>query len=372
MLNSETIYSYLVLGSDLVNLRRKLFHRSRNPHIKYPEVEVLKLKQELMFLFDLDINSLEEIKPNHIPYEITSFIKSKTKEVIFSLLVLLGYCLHFWWKKELSNENLSKIEKVLNQTIEKLNSEIFELEEPISDFLNKKKNVRSVKAIDSFFSELSDVIYSKIEEIEIKEIKEISPTITKVLFISADPKNSKIIRILEECKIIKKELESDINEKFYFNPEYLVTADELTGYISRFQPKIVHFSVRGSNVKRIKIPINDEEEISIEPELLGNIFDVFKEFVQCVILNGCYTDDYAKAIGQYIKCVVGTKGIDKKADEVSLKFAQGFYRGIGRVGNIGSALKLGEIQVELLNIKSKNIGEIYTRDNKDPNQIMLI
>ena len=43
----------------------------------------------------------------------------------------------------------------------------------------------------------------------------------------------------------------------------------------------------------------------VQPEALAALFEQFANQVDCVLLNACYSENQAKAIGKYIKHVIG-------------------------------------------------------------------
>ncbi|MEM6399635.1 MAG: hypothetical protein AAF757_05290 [Cyanobacteria bacterium P01_D01_bin.116] len=69
----------------------------------------------------------------------------------------------------------------------------------------------------------------------------------KILILSANPKNTKNLRLDEEIREIKNTLQlSPHRDEFEIITESAVQVDDLTRFLSHYQPTIVHFSGHGT------------------------------------------------------------------------------------------------------------------------------
>jgi hypothetical protein len=60
---------------------------------------------------------------------------------------------------------------------------------------------------------------------------------------------------------------------------------------------------------------------------LAALFKLHAEYVNCVLLNVCYSEKPAEAISQYINYTIGMN--QPIEDQAAIVFAQGFYDGLG-------------------------------------------
>ena len=83
----------------------------------------------------------------------------------------------------------------------------------------------------------------------------------------------------------------------------------------------------------------------VSSEALADLFKLFSERVECVVLNACYSEFQAKAIVRHINYVVGmSKAI---GDRAAIEFSVGFYTAIGAGESIEFAYQLGCNAIQL-------------------------
>jgi len=86
----------------------------------------------------------------------------------------------------------------------------------------------------------------------------------------------------------------------------------------------------------------------VSPEVLKSLFELVVSYVECVILNACYSETQAKAIAEHIDYVVGMS--QAIGDKAATAFSVGFYRAVGAGRTIEDAFNFGVVELGLLNI----------------------
>lgn len=173
---------------------------------------------------------------------------------------------------------------------------------------------------------------------------------TTILFIAADPINESHLRIGEEFREIDEQLSlSKLRDRFKLElPQLSLRSRDITRALLNIQPRIVHFSGHGTPNGALCFENEIGEMHDVQPESLAVLFEQFAEQINCVVLNACYSDVQAKAIGQYINYVIGmNKAIGDKA---AIAFALGFYQALGAGRSIEDAYRLGCVQIRLLGV----------------------
>jgi hypothetical protein len=191
----------------------------------------------------------------------------------------------------------------------------------------------------------------------------------KILFLAANPKDTNPLRIGEEVSAIEEELlMAKFREKFDLEQEHAVKAEKLSKYLLDFKPDIVHFSGHGSKTGQIYLESTTGMSHPVGLRALTNIFSVLRDNIRCVVLNACYSEAQARAISSSIDCVLGmSKAI---GDEAAIRFAQGFYRGIGYGRDLETSFKLGCAQIDLLSLEEESTPRILWKDDK-PRKIVF-
>lgn len=83
----------------------------------------------------------------------------------------------------------------------------------------------------------------------------------------------------------------------------------------------------------------------VSPESLTNLFKLFNNKIECVILNGCYSEVQAQAISQDISYVIGIN--HEMSDQTAIKFAVGFYDALGAGRSYDDAYEFGCNTIDL-------------------------
>lgn len=168
---------------------------------------------------------------------------------------------------------------------------------------------------------------------------------TKILFLAANPISTTRLRLDEEVQKISLNLKlAKERDNLILSQEWAVTPDILMQAILDTSPQIIHFSGHG---EQEGIYLEDEQgkPQSVGTEALANLFRLFQDSVQCVLLNACYSAAQAKAIKEHIPHVIGMSSAIQ--DTSAISFTTGFYKAIGAGRDIPFAFELGKTAVQL-------------------------
>jgi hypothetical protein len=173
---------------------------------------------------------------------------------------------------------------------------------------------------------------------------------TAILFLAADPTNASRLRLGEEFREIQEKLKlAKLREKFNLElPQLSVRPADISQALLDVQPQIVHFSGHGTSTGALCFENQTGQIQLVQPDALAALFEQFAKQVKCVLLNACYSDIQAKAIGKHIKYVIGMN--QAIGDKAAIAFAIGFYQALGAGRTIEDAYKLGCVQIRLQGI----------------------
>lgn len=85
--------------------------------------------------------------------------------------------------------------------------------------------------------------------------------------------------------------------------------------------------------------------------------------MNCVLLNGCYTEIQAKIIAEYIPYVIGMKR--SITDKAALDFALGFYDALGSGRSIEFAYHLGCSAIQMAGLSEHLTPILYKKTESD-------
>lgn len=174
-------------------------------------------------------------------------------------------------------------------------------------------------------------------------------TRTTILFLAANSEAQTKSELGQEARDIEEGLQqAELRSQFRFEPMLAVTSRDILPAIRQSQPRIVHFAGKAS---KGGLAFYDKagKSVSVNEKQLGSIFELFTKIIECVVLNGCYSEVQAEAIAQHIPYVVGVK--QEAGSAAALEFAVGFYSALGAGESIENAFNHGRATIRLAGIE---------------------
>lgn len=197
----------------------------------------------------------------------------------------------------------------------------------------------------------------------------------KVLFLSANPTDTSALQLDEELRLINERIRGgEYRSLFDVRCEPAMRAIDLPRALMEHRPQIVHFSGHGTDSGELLF--KREGDLRAQPvplTTLSLVFSVLKDSVQCVVLNACFSELQAKAIAQYIPCVVGMSRA--VPDSTAIAFAGGFYEALAFGRSVADAFQLGLAHVELspqADAASSEIPRLLVQPGVDARRLSLM
>lgn len=188
-------------------------------------------------------------------------------------------------------------------------------------------------------------------------------TMKRILILAANPKDTDQLRLNEEVREIQLRLErARHREQFEIISRWAVRIDDLQQVLLDYEPDIVHFSGHGAGIHGLVLESDDGTIQLVSSSALARLFKFFKDKIQCVVLNACYSEAQAKEIHKHIDYVVGmNKAV---GDRAAIGFAGGFYVALGAGRSIEDAFEYGCISIDLKSIPESETPVLKQRNRK--------
>lgn len=183
-----------------------------------------------------------------------------------------------------------------------------------------------------------------------------------VLFVTANPEDKDVYKhVGEETRRIKESLKrSKKRDHFLLQNCFATQTTDLRRELLEYSPAIVHFSGHGSDRGEIILEDMYGSGLEVNIRALGNLFKLFSDSIECVVLNACYSELQAKEIAKHIGHVVGLSGKMPRKSEIA--FSEAFYDGIGAGRGFKDAFDLGINAIQLDNLEGENIPVLITKN----------
>lgn len=167
----------------------------------------------------------------------------------------------------------------------------------------------------------------------------------KILFLAANPQNTTSLALQQEYRDIQDALARSYNEaQFDLDIRPAARRDDLRRSLLNFNPQIIHFAGHGEGDEGLMFENDRGQSELFTTPALSNLFREFSNFLDCVILNACYSEIQADAIGQHIDYVIGMKQAIPDTD--ARAFSRGFYDALFANQLIETAFRLGVNAIE--------------------------
>jgi len=186
--------------------------------------------------------------------------------------------------------------------------------------------------------------------------------VTKILFVAANPSNQGRLQTDREYSNIQKRLKSaSLRENFDLKVVMSAEPDTLVEGMY-FQPQILHFAGHGDK-NGIFLANQDNRTLIVPTSALLRLLRPYKDHLNLIILNSCYSADQAQALSDELELhVVGMEsGI---GDGPALEFSGGLYLGIGAGKDIRQAYNDALFLLETKFPKSAHLPEVWHKGQK--------
>jgi CHAT domain len=170
-----------------------------------------------------------------------------------------------------------------------------------------------------------------------------------ILILTANPQGTSQLRLDQEVRDIEEGLQRAKNrDQFALKSMFAVRPRDIQRAMLDINPSIVHFSGHGTGDEGLVFEDEAGRAKLVDGEALAGLFELFAEQVECVVLNGCYSEVQALAIAQHINYVIGMK--KAIGDKAAIEFAVGFYDALGAGRTVEFAHKLGCVAIRLAGV----------------------
>lgn len=159
---------------------------------------------------------------------------------------------------------------------------------------------------------------------ETNNLSKATNKLQKILILTAIPHGLRLdkeIREIEEA--IRRSIKRDL---FEIRIRTAVRPQDIRRAIAEEQPQIVHFCGHGLEDGSLLLEDDGGNNKPVAPEGLALLFELHLDYIECVVLNACYSEKSAMAITQYINYAIGMN--QPIEDKAAIVFAQGFYDGL--------------------------------------------
>lgn len=163
----------------------------------------------------------------------------------------------------------------------------------------------------------------------------------KILILSSNPRRDlNLEREVSDLTTAVQRL-----EKFEIRLGLGVRSQKLPDLLREHSPEFVHFCGHGAGKEGLVFQDEKGREKTVSTEILAQIFKIFSDEINCVVLNACDSDQQSEAIVEHINYVVGMS--QPILDQAALIFAVGFYKGLAAGKSIEKSYELGCIAIQL-------------------------
>lgn len=146
----------------------------------------------------------------------------------------------------------------------------------------------------------------------------------KILILEAIPHG---LRLDKETRNIRESIDRASKSKFSVEIRSAIRQKDIRRAIAETKPTIVHFCGHGTPDGKLVIEDDGGKDKLLHPEGLANLFKLHAQYVQCVLINTCYSETIADSVSKQILYAVGMNR--EINDESAIAFSEGFYDALG-------------------------------------------
>ena len=164
----------------------------------------------------------------------------------------------------------------------------------------------------------------------------------------------------EAQEIFERLQEGPYRDRFQFHNHAALRPSDLQRLLLMYEPHIVHFSGRGSQLRKLLPGGMHRRGDAVEHQVLANVFALYNSHVRLVLLNSCFTRTQARSLSEVINYSIGTRrGIGDKAGVI---FARAFYRALGFGKSVREAFESAKAELALTRLPRLQGIELFVRN----------
>jgi hypothetical protein len=174
-----------------------------------------------------------------------------------------------------------------------------------------------------------------------------------ILILAANPRGTVPLRLDEEVREIREGLQrSQQRDSFEVVYRSAARPRDVQRAMLECRPQIVHFCGHGEGADGLALEDEAGKTKLVSTAALADLFKLFADRLECVLLNACYSDVQAAVIAQHINYVIGMN--QAISDRAAIEFAVSFYDALGARESVEFAFRLGVNAMQLAGITEEN------------------
>ena len=183
----------------------------------------------------------------------------------------------------------------------------------------------------------------------------------KILILQSNPR--KDLNLDREIRELQEVIEmARHRENLEVEVGLAVRPEDLQRLLLKYEPEIVHFCGHGTGKQGLVLQDDTGLEKLVSTDALSTLFELCSDWVQCVLLNACYSDVQAEAIVQHIDYAIGMN--HEIRDDAAIAFATGFYQALGYGKPIEKAFKFGWNAIQLQISSNSNVRSALSEEKR--------
>ena len=186
----------------------------------------------------------------------------------------------------------------------------------------------------------------------------------QILIFAADPKDECRLRSSEEMRKIQEGLRSSpYRDSFKIDCCSATRIKDIRSEMLHYKPNIVHFCGHGQGEEGIAFEDENGKAFYVDSIALAGFFENFKDTLECVVLNACYSEVQAKEISKQIRYVIGMKG--RISDTFAIRFSVAFYETLFATGSYDRAYRLARDELNMMGLPTDLLSICKPTDRMD-------
>jgi hypothetical protein len=162
----------------------------------------------------------------------------------------------------------------------------------------------------------------------------------KILVLVSNPKGTASLNLLPEIRDLQEALQRSQNQdQFKVEWRVAVQQDDLRRHILDIKPQIIHFCGHGTE-QGLVLEDDTGQAKTVTNEVLTSLLKIFADYIECVLLNACESENLAVTLSQYLNYVIGMNR--EVRDDAAIAFAEGFYDTLGAGESYERAFEVGK------------------------------
>ncbi|MEM9292362.1 MAG: CHAT domain-containing protein [Acidobacteriota bacterium] len=193
----------------------------------------------------------------------------------------------------------------------------------------------------------------------------------RILMMTSEPENLPELQLEEALRTLRRCIQrTPAMRRVDIEISLAARVADLLSEFNLHEPHVFHFLGHGGRWETLLFQNPDQKKREVSSEGLEALIELFRDDLQLVYLDSCYSQYVAERIIEHVPCALGMR--KQISNHAATIFGQAFYEALGSGRSVRRAYAHGLAALKLEQLDEHSVPQLLTRADIDPDHYVLL